>query len=141
VIVCCRFAQCLAYYRVQRSTEFCGLLDPEKTDGAGSRFWSAVNGALFDSCVLDWCKLFGRPKEHHHWRKVVIETAGFEAELLNHLGLNKEAFQQVIENMLEHRDKWVAHLDSETKGTYPTFDIAKKAVWFYHAYAVKEAGK
>lgn len=43
------------------------LFDPAKAKDrqSGAKFWSAVNGALFDSCVLDWCKLFGDPKAHH----------------------------------------------------------------------------
>jgi len=141
VIVCCSFAQCLAYYRVQGSTEYRRLLDPAKTDSASAKFWSAVNGVFLDTCVLDWCKLFGDSNAHHYWRNVVTDPPGFEAELLSHLGLNKAGFQKEINVMREYRDKWVAHLDSKYCGAYPTFDVAKKAVWFYHAHIVNHEAK
>jgi hypothetical protein len=136
VILCRTFAQALAYYRVQRSEDYRWLFDSAKTGSAGAKFWSAVNGALFDSCVLDWCKLFGDPKAHHYWGNVVTDPRGFETELLAHLGLDKASFHKEIEVMREYRDKWLAHLDSELRGKWPHLDVPKKAVWFYHAYVV-----
>jgi hypothetical protein len=55
--------------------------------------------------------------------------------------LNKAGFEKEIQVMREYRDKFVAHLDSECGGTYPNFDVAKKAVWFYHAHIVNHEAK
>lgn len=140
VILCRSFAQCLAYYRVQRSEDYPRLFDPP--DSASAKFWSAVNGVFFDTCVLDWCKLFGDPKAHHYWGNVVTDPAGFEAALLSHLGLNKADLQREIEVMREYRDTWVAHLDSDPGGLRPMIStFAKDAVWFYHAHVVNHEAK
>jgi hypothetical protein len=139
VYLCRTFAQALAYYRVQSRPEFESLFKPAEAGEAGIKFWRAVNGALFDSCVLDWCKLFGDEKAHHHWSRIVADPTAFEAELLMQLGLDSGRFDLEIEAMREYRDKWVAHLDSKPSVTLPRFDIAKRAVWFYHAHVVNEA--
>jgi hypothetical protein len=50
--------------------------------------------------------------------------------------LDEEAFIKEIDIIRKYRDKWVAHLDSDRAGVYPTLDVAKKAVWFYYAHIV-----
>jgi hypothetical protein len=39
--------------------------------------------------------------------------------------------------MRQYRDKFLAHLDSDEVMNIPALDIAKRAVWFYHAYVVQ----
>jgi len=60
----------------------------------------------------------------------------FEEQLLRHLGLEADAFKEEIRGMRHLRDKFIAHLDSDYTVTIPTLDVAKKAVWFYHAHIV-----
>ena len=43
--------------------------------------------------------------------------------------------------MRYYRDKFVAHQDSEYIVILPTLDVAKKAVWFYHAHLVNHEAK
>ncbi len=53
------------------------------------------------------------------------------------LGIDDVAFQREIEVMRKYRDKFIAHLDSESVMNIPALDIAKKAVWVYHSYIVQ----
>ncbi len=133
VRLCCYFGTNLAYYRVGWSPEHKQLLDRVQ----GYNFWRTVNGNFLDVCVLEWCKLFGDQRGKHYWGKIVKDRAGFKAALLDHLGLEEDAFQKEVAIMRTYRDKWVAHLDSDITGIYPALDVAKKAVRFYHAHIVK----
>lgn len=88
-------------------------------------------------CVLDWCKLFADKRAKHGWRQIVTDVSKFEEELLCYLGLDAATFENDFEKMMRsYRDKFVAHQDLEYSGIAPTLDVAKKAVWFYHAYIV-----
>lgn len=133
VILCRNIAVNLAYYRVGRKAEHLHLQDYQER----GNFWRAVSGNFIDICALEWCKLFADPKGKHHWRKVVSDPANFETQLLNHLGIDEAAFQKEIEVIRQYRDKFLAHLDADEVMNIPALDIAKKAVWFYHAYVVQ----
>jgi hypothetical protein len=135
VILCRNFALNLAYYRVGRRPEHRPLQDFPRH--ASASFWRAVSGNFIDSCVLEWCKLFADPKGKHHWSKIVSDPVKFEALLMNDLGVDETAFQKEIGVMRQYRDKFLAHLDSDEVMNIPALDIAKKAVWFYHAYVVQ----
>lgn len=134
VILCRNFAVNLAYYRAGRKPEHLRLQDLRHP---GANFWRTVSGNCIDISVLEWCKLFGDPKGEHYWKKIVSDAATFEKELLNHLGIDNAAFQKEIEVMRKYRDKFLAHLDSDEVMNIPALDIAKKAVWFYHAHLVQ----
>jgi len=56
---------------------------------------------------------------------------------MNHLGVDETGFEREIVVMRLYRDKFLAHLDSEEVMNIPGLDVAKKAVWFYHAYVVR----
>jgi len=99
-------------------------------------FWRAVNNNFLDMCVLEWCKLFTDKSGQHYWGNIVTDSQKFEAELLRYLGLDTAAFEQEIKTMRYYRDKFVAHQDLEYIVILPTLDVAKKAVWFYHAHLV-----
>ena len=133
VILCRNFAVNLAYYRVGQRAEHLHLQDYQ-TRG---NFWIVASGNSIDICVLEWCKLFADPKEKHHWRRIVADPEGFRVELMNHLGIDQAALQREIKVMRQYRDKFLAHLDSDEVANIPALDIAKKAVWFYHAYVVQ----
>ena len=95
-------------------------------------FWNTVNGNFLDMCVLDWCKLFVERNGKHSWRRIVADPDAFRTDLLKHLDLDQDAFDEEIRVFREYRDKWVAHLDTDRRGRYPRLEIAKKAVWFYY---------
>jgi hypothetical protein len=132
VILCRNFAVNLGYYRVGRRPEHLPLQHAQR-----GNFWRATNGNFIDMSVLEWCKLFADPKGKHHWSKIVSDPVGFKRELLNHLGIDEAALQKEIEAMRKYRDKFLAHLDSDPVMNIPALNVAKKAVWFYHAYVVQ----
>jgi len=133
VILCRNFAVNLAYYRVGQRPEHSGLLDFQRH----GNFWRAANGNFIDICVLEWCKLFTDSNGKHHWRNIVSDPTQFKTQLLDHLGIDEAAFQREIAAARRYRDKFLAHLDSAEVMNIPILDIAKKAVWFYHAHVVE----
>ena len=139
VILCCHFARNLAYYRVGQSAEYGHLLDPART--ACANFWRMANSDFLDLCILEWCKLFADVKGRHHWRAIVTDASGFHAELLTHLRLDDASFKAYIDTIRRYRDKFVAHLDSDPSMYVPKLDVAKQAVWFYHAHVVTHESK
>jgi hypothetical protein len=126
------------YYRVGWRKEYQHLLDPKKATG---NFWRVVNGNFIDMCVLEWCKLFADKRAKHCWGKIVSDTVDFKARLLRHLQLDEVAFNKQIDIIRKYRDKFVAHLDSDYSTMIPTLDVAKKAIWFYHSYIVRNEAK
>jgi hypothetical protein len=139
VTLCSAFARNLAYYRVGRTEKYRRLFNPAKT--ATWNFWRMANSNSLDMCVLDWCKLFADRKGAHHWGKIVTDPPTFKTGLLVYLGVDETTFQKEINRMLHYRDKFVAHLDSDHIMNIPSFDVAKKAVWFYHAHVVRHEAK
>lgn len=135
-MLCGSFVRNLAYYRVGWSAEHKHLLGTNNGD-----FWRVVNGNFIDTCVLEWCKLFGDKKGEFYWKRIVSDPVSFKAGLLLHAGLNEDAFNKEINTFREYRDKWVAHLDTERTGFIPALEVAKKAVWFYYAHIVNQEAK
>lgn len=134
VILCRNFAVNLAYYRVGQRPEHEIL---GNAHNAEANFWRTASNNFMDICVLEWCKLFAEQKGKHCWLTVVADPVSFKGELLQHLGLDGAAFEREVEAMRHYRDKFLAHLDSEHRMSIPSLEIAKGAVWFYHAYVVR----
>jgi hypothetical protein len=134
IMLCGSFVRNLAYYRVGWSEEHKHLLAMNNGD-----FWRVVNGNFIDTCVLEWCKLFGESKGEFHWKKIISDPVSFKVGLLLQAGLDEDGFNREINIFREYRDKWVAHLDTERAGFIPALEIAKKAVWFYYARVKQEA--
>jgi hypothetical protein len=138
VIVCRDFARNLAYLHTGKRTEYSHLF---ANANRAASFWRVARTNWLDMCVLEWCKLFGDKKAMHYWGNVVSNPTAFEASLLNHLELNEAAFHEEITCMRHYRDKFLAHLDSEDKMNIPRLDVARRAVWFYHAHIVSQEAK
>jgi len=134
LMLCGSFVRNPAYYRAGWSEEHKHPLDMNNGD-----FWRVVNGNFIDTCVLEWCKLFGENKGEFHWKKIVSDPVSFKENLRLQIGLDDDAFNKEIHIFREYRDKWVAHLDTERTGFIPALEVAKKAVWFYYARVKQEA--
>jgi hypothetical protein len=133
VLLCILFLRNLAYYRTGQGQQGRHLLDPSEPT---VNFWRQANSNFIDICVLDWCKLFADRRAVHHWRKIVSDPAKFEGDLLAHLKLTLDAFQQLIDRVRCYRDKFVAHLDEHNRMDIPTLDLLAEAIQFYHAHVV-----
>lgn len=126
-LLCCHCLRNLAYYRVgwkRRKPVF-------ETD---SEFWKTANGNFLDTCVLEWCKLFGDVRGMHYWKKVITDDSKFFAGLLKHLSISEAELESYVKEMRTYRDKFVAHLDSELVMNIPKLDLAKKSVLHLYKY-------
>jgi hypothetical protein len=70
--------------------------------------------------------------------QVVSDRDGFQSALLKHLGDRAWELPELIETMRRYRDKFVAPLDTDLVMQVPMLDTAQSAVWFYHAYLVRQ---
>jgi hypothetical protein len=99
------------------------------------QFWvNTVNNCL-DIAVLEWCKLFGRWSEEHHWRKIVSKNRQerFKTGLLARMRMTDQKFQKAQNNMLEYRDQFLAHLDTRPSIQLPhTLFALRGTVYLYH---------
>jgi hypothetical protein len=125
IILCVHCVRNFGYYRAGRRDQT--LVFP-------SQFWGTVNANFLDIGVLEWCKLFTDPKDPHCWRNIVRDRAAFETGLCARLEITPAAFDAYCEKMKTYRDKFVAHLDSDLTMHPPRLDLAKEAVFFYHAH-------
>lgn len=139
VILCVSFARNLAYYRVGHSPARKSLLDLGNPDIS---FWRVMNGNFLDQVVLEWCKLFADRNGNHYCQNIVADQEEFKRDMLARLGVSEEAYNVYIKEMRSYRDKFVAHLDSDSVMQIPHLSLAKDAVWFYHEHIVlKEASE
>jgi hypothetical protein len=86
--------------------------------------------------VLEWCKLLGDERDKHFWRNVVVDPTAFEDNLLTSVRMKQSEFADFAKRMRRYRDKFVAHLDSETTMDIPRLDAAIAASNFYHEHIV-----
>ncbi len=130
--LCASFARNLACYRIGWNEEHQHLLSFDNDD-----VWRVVNNNCLDIGVLEWCKLFGDKTGEYYWGNVVTNPVGFKADLLLHLGLDEEAFNQQVNSIRTYRDKWVAHWDLNRIPVASTLEVPNQAVWFYQPYIRK----
>lgn len=138
VILCCNFGRNLAYYRTGWEEPFSALLDGAHPHAS---FWRQANSDFLDVAVLEWCKLMADRRDQHGWRRIVTNPKAFEKELLDHLRMTPERFEEYVKTFRHYRDKFVAHLDADRVMDIPRLDAAKKAVWFYHERIVTREAK
>jgi hypothetical protein len=127
VLLCAHFSRNLAYYRAGHG----------RLTGASPQFWITIDGNFLDMAVLEWCKLFGNPRDGYYWAKVVTDPSHFEAELLSHLGISADELARYVDQMRTYRDKFLAHLDDLSKMEIPFLDQGKASVDLYHRYVVQ----
>ena len=130
VRLCCSFMRNLACHRAGLHAGVkSNLLNPNHPKGG---FWLDAHGNFFDTCVLDWCKLFADRKGKHHWRRVVENPDRFEADLYTTLGVTADAFTTLITKIKDYRDRFVAHLDEDRMMLLPELEVARTAIVFLH---------
>jgi hypothetical protein len=131
VRLCYSFMRNLAFHRAGLQ----GEMQRQLFAPAHRQFWREVHGNFIDICVLDWCKLFAESKGKHHWRRVIDdkEHEHFKADLYRTLGVTVDQFAEVITEIKDYRDKFVAHLDDERTMRFPTLEVAKRSIVFLHA--------
>lgn len=118
------FVQHIAYFRGLRAVY---------SENADDRdFWRSTCDAHLELATVAWCKVFGSYSEDMHWTKI---PAGLLAEqtrdnfrrvVLEQTGLTQDQWKCYHREMLDFRDKYVAHLDLHDPfdGAVPRFDTA-----------------
>ena len=137
VIVCASFGGNLACNWPRPNVVVLLLTDAHRQ----ASFWRQANANFLDVAVLEWCKLFGEPKGEHGWRSIIADPVAFEASLLGRLGLTVDAFEEHVKTMRHYRDKFIAHLNSNSEMHIPMLTASHTAIRFYHEQiALREAG-
>lgn len=122
-LLCCHLTRNLAYFKAGW-----GELKPKREGD----FWITVLGNCIDVCALEWSKLFGDNKGKHHWKQIVDDEALFRARLLNTVGITEEQWKKSWLEIKEYRDKFIAHLDSESTMHVPHMEIPHSMVCFLY---------
>ncbi len=95
-----------------------------------------INSNFLDMAVIEWCKLFG-PKEVHGWQKMVTDKDAFLLGLLTQLAINEASLDAFYKEMRAYRDKFLAHLDSDSMMNIPQMNIASESTLYYYNYILK----
>ena len=123
-LVCFHYTRNLAYYRAGWD----GLLF--KKD---SEFWKTTNSNFLDLATLEWCKLFGDyDKEKHHWKNIVKNKTKYKQRMLEHSDIDEAEFKKLWNKVRRYRDKFIAHLDSDTEMNTPLMDKTYSTIVFYY---------
>lgn len=100
------------------------------------QFWVSLNGNFIDTCLLEWCKLFGDLRAMHHWSKVVSDPDAFLTGLYAATRLDEAAFEAYRLAVRTYRDKFVAHLDGLNTIQIPNAQPAIDSARFLYNYLV-----
>jgi hypothetical protein len=137
VQLCSSFLRNLAFFRAGLQGEVQRIL--LRPPHPQFEFWREAHVNFLDICILEWCKLFADPKSEHHWRRVIDDHDGFEADLYATLSVTADEFAKLIKQARHYRDKLVAHLDEERIMRPPKLDLPKKSIVFLHGRLVPHA--
>ena len=102
-----------------------------------TQFWKTLNGNFIDTCLLEWCKLFGDLRAKHHWSKSVTDSDRFTSGLYQKLGMDEAAFEEFRLEVREYRDKFVAHLDELNQAQIPRLQPVIDSVRYLYDYLVQ----
>ena len=128
-ILCLHFLRNAAYYRAWNAAPVARRRE---------QFWRTINGNFIDSCMLEWCKLFGDLKAQHHWSKSVSDSGNFLSGLRTATGLDETAFEAYRLEVRTYRDKFVAHLDELNQIDIPHLQPGIESVRYLYDYLVSE---
>jgi hypothetical protein len=103
-------------------------------------FWIVLSNAVFDTAVIDWCKLFGSDDEKNqptHWKNVVPNEDAFRQQLLAAVGVSWPEWLKYWAELKHYRDNAAAHHSTERRDikTFPHYELALKAAQFYYERA------
>src|SRR5262245_50932411 len=105
-------------------------------------FWTVTLNNHLKQATVDWCKVFGSPKEDIHWSKTPTMNAlgqasqDFQRRVLAKTGFTLKQWEHYRKTMLAMRDKYVAHLDLKKPITenVPLFDAALQVAYGYQEW-------
>lgn len=127
------FVQHLAYYK-----GLWAIYDDIRDD---RDFWRSTCDAHLKLATVAWCNVFGSHKEDMHWTKTPTDNTqasqDFRHRVLSETRFTQGQWETYHKEMLDFRDKYVAHLDlrSPFNGSVPHFDPALQVVYAYQEWA------
>ena len=127
-LLCLHCLRNLAFYRAAHEA---------RQAWAGEQFWVTAHNDFLDIAVLEWCKFFGDKKAKHCWRKSVTDQAVFLTALLDHLRLTEDFFVDYVSEIRTYRDKFVDHLDEDTRMNIPILAPAIKSAQFLYQHLLE----
>lgn len=98
------------------------------------QFWITLNGNFIDTCLLEWCKLFGDLKAKYHWSRCITDADHFLGGLYARTGMDAAAFEAFRVEVRAYRDKFVAHLDELNQIQIPRLQPVIDSVHYLYQY-------
>ena len=130
MLLCCHSMRNIAFYRA-------GWMG--KKIRVKGQYAIAANSNFLDIAVLEWCKLFADKDGRHHWKRVVEDKSKFEQGLYEYLNITKKDFRFYVKEVLNYRNKFLAHLDDERVMYPPKLKLARNAVLYLYEYLRSDA--
>ena len=127
-ILCLHCLRNAAYYRAWNAAS---------QNRRKEQFWISLNGNFIDTCLLEWCKLFGDLRAMHHWSKVISAPTTFITGLHAATGLDETAFETYRLEVRTYRDKFVAHLDELNNIQIPRIQPAIDSARYLYTYLLE----
>ncbi|WP_028314489.1 hypothetical protein [Desulfatibacillum aliphaticivorans] len=124
---CAQFVTQLAHHRAMNSFRKNGIT-------IKCPFWITIFNNSIDMAVLNWLHLFGSDSDELHWKKNVCEVDSFRGQLLGHIAMSQEDWENYWNETKGYRDKTVAHIDSVPHVHVPDMSVAIKAADFYYQW-------
>lgn len=127
------FVQHLAYYEGLWAI-YDGIMDHRD-------FWRSTCDAHLKLATVAWCNVFGSHKEDTHWTKTPSDNTharqDFRNRVLSETHFSQGQWETYHTEMLDFRDKYVAHLDlrSPFSSPVPHFDPALQVAYAYQVWA------
>ncbi len=128
-LLCCHTVRNAAYFEAHGQRAKQQMPDAE--------YWQTVDNNFLDMCVLEWSKLFGEWNGRHHWRRVIEDREVFWEGLLKELAVKKPEFERFREQVVDYRDRFVAHLDDENTMHIPLLSIIRKSSCYLYSHLVE----
>ncbi len=121
----------LIYYRTLKS-------EIDQYNFNKSRFWGLTADAHVQMFIIEWCKIFGTDSEDCHWKnainnsteKKIIEN-DFRNRIYKKTGFNSTSWKKYHKEILDLRNKYIAHLENLSRPGFPLLDNALNIIYVY----------
>lgn len=109
----------------------------------GNSFWKYILDANLLQATIYWCMIFGADSSNPiHWKNLNTDKKDFIREdfrknLLSSLNIKEKQWDNYWKEVVNFRDKFVAHRELNFNEPVPYFDTAFKVALFYDEWVRK----
>jgi hypothetical protein len=119
-----------------------GLEATKPKNNQHESFWAITHFSYFELAAIEWCKVFGSPKEALHWTKTPIGNTAeeartdFRSRVLAETGFTQEKWKAYHKEMLVFRNKFLAHFDmgGVMESGIPPFEPTLQVAYAYEEW-------